>query len=268
MTDKIDIFVLTHKKVDEDYDSSLYKPLVNGADSHKDTFGYLGDNTGDNISSLNNKYSELSGEYWAWKNTDADIIGFCHYRRWFVKDTKWNKLTREDILSYLSDYDIIVPEKRVTRESVYESVEKRYARDSSVDVNPVEYIRLGEVIKENYSMYYPTYKKVMNGNYTFLHNMFICNKKLADEYFEWIFNVFDDLNDKIDFSIYPSDNSRVFGYLSERLLTVFIEFNGLKYKQLPLYMSESKIPIIALLGTRHSYLLDVQDKIYGFLGKK
>lgn len=193
MSKKIEIFILTHKKFEEPYDSSVYKPLVNGADSKEDTFGYLCDNVGDNISKLNNQYSELSGEYWAWKNSKADIIGFCHYRRWFVKDTKWKKLTGEDILNYLNEYDIIVPEKRKTRNSVYNEVKIRYSRDSSVDVNPIEYKRLGKVLKTNYPEYFPTYEKIMKGNYTFLHNMFICDKKLADEYFEWIFNVFNDL---------------------------------------------------------------------------
>ena len=265
MGKKIEIFILTHKKFEEEYDSSLYKPLVNGADSLDDTFGYLGDNTGDNISKLNNQYSELSGEYWAWKNSKADIIGFCHYRRWFVKDFRMKKLTEEDILNYLSNYDIIVARRRKTRESVFEFTKKRYSINSSVDINPDEYLKLGEVMKDKYPDYYPTYKKIMGGHYTFLHNMFICDKKLADEYFEWIFNVFTDLKPKIDFSSYPTDNSRIFGYISERLLTVFIEKNKLKYKELPLYMSESKIPIIAMIGTKYPILLDIRHRLVNLI---
>ena len=94
---KIEIYILTHKPFDEEYDKELYKPLLNGSASHEDDFGFLRDDTGDNISHLNNKFSELTGEYWAWKNSDADIYGFCHYRRWFVKNLKLDKLTKEDI---------------------------------------------------------------------------------------------------------------------------------------------------------------------------
>lgn len=268
MENKTEIYILTHKKIKETYDSELYKPLLNGADSLNENFGYLCDNTGDNISKLNNQYSELSGEYWAWKNSKANIIGFCHYRRWFVKDIRLNKLTEEDILNYLKNYDIIVPRKRKTRETVYELVEKRYSINSSVDVKPIEYIKLGKIIKNKYPEYYPTYKAVMNGNYTFLHNMFICNKKLADEYFEFIFNIFDELKNEIDFSSYPSENNRIFGYLSERLLTVFIKKNGLKYKELPLYMSESKIPVIALLSGKYPLLLDMRYKLVNLFNNK
>ena len=43
----------------------------------------LADNTGDHISNRNRFYCELTTQYWAWKNMDADYYGFCHYRRYF-----------------------------------------------------------------------------------------------------------------------------------------------------------------------------------------
>lgn len=38
--------------------------------------GYIGDNTGDNISLRNSNYCELTGLYWAWKNLKCDYIGY------------------------------------------------------------------------------------------------------------------------------------------------------------------------------------------------
>ena len=86
MNQKVKIYILTHKKITETYDKSLYFPLFNGSINSDEHYGYLRDDIGDNISKYNEFLAEFTGEYWAWKNSDADIIGFCHYRRWFVKD--------------------------------------------------------------------------------------------------------------------------------------------------------------------------------------
>ncbi|WP_278990374.1 DUF4422 domain-containing protein [Segatella bryantii] len=43
-----------------------------------------GDDTGDNISSKNSIYCEMTAIYWAWKNVDADYYGLFHYRRFFT----------------------------------------------------------------------------------------------------------------------------------------------------------------------------------------
>ncbi len=48
------------------------------------------DDTGDSISSKNVHYSELTGWYWLWKNMrDLDVIGLCHYRRYFLLGAKY-----------------------------------------------------------------------------------------------------------------------------------------------------------------------------------
>ena len=40
------------------------------------------DDEGENISEKNDKYCELTAQFWAWKNIhDADYYGFWHYRR-------------------------------------------------------------------------------------------------------------------------------------------------------------------------------------------
>ena len=80
------IYVITHKAFKDFAPRSLYVSLLVGADINKGKNFYLKDNsTADNISSKNKNYCELTGAYWIWKNVKEDIVGICHYRRYFCK---------------------------------------------------------------------------------------------------------------------------------------------------------------------------------------
>ena len=85
------IFVMTHKKIEELSDRTIlpeiYIPMQVGR-AGKEDLGYLGDDSGDNISDKNSSYCELTGMYWLWKNMDCDIIGICHYRRFFTRQER------------------------------------------------------------------------------------------------------------------------------------------------------------------------------------
>ena len=81
---KIEVYVIAHspKEIKSIKGNDIYKPLFVGRNG-KDNLGFLSDDTGDNISSKNSAYCELTGLYWMWKNSSADIIGLVHYRRYF-----------------------------------------------------------------------------------------------------------------------------------------------------------------------------------------
>ncbi len=85
----IKIFV-SHRidQVSETIDNPLYVNVRCGAvydNRNPEAYGHIpGDNTGDNISEKKYKYSELTVQYWAWKNQEADYYGLCHYRRYFI----------------------------------------------------------------------------------------------------------------------------------------------------------------------------------------
>lgn len=114
----IKILVATHKKYWMP-DDDVYVPLHVGAEG-KESLGYLPDNTGENISSKNPSYCELTGLYWAWKNLDCEYIGLCHYRRYFGKSIHTRNidkkkeaiLYREDYENLLQTYDVLLPKKR------------------------------------------------------------------------------------------------------------------------------------------------------------
>lgn len=80
----IKIFV-SHRidKNSQTIDNPLYIPVRCGAifDKRK-KIAMQGDDTGENISEKRNNLCELTVQYWAWKNVDADYYGLCHYRRY------------------------------------------------------------------------------------------------------------------------------------------------------------------------------------------
>ena len=88
-----------------------YIPVGLGAD--KFDKGWTTDNTGINISSKNKFYGENTFHYWLWKNQLKDCfektwVGFCHYRRFWVKDPKvlnFDDLKKNIIKKIPDDWD-------------------------------------------------------------------------------------------------------------------------------------------------------------------
>ena len=89
----IKIYVVCHKPSYVPKNPYLYPIQVGTALSGKKLDGMLHDNDGDNISDKNKTYCELTAQYWAWKNDEADYYGFFHYRRYFAFDPS---ITRDD----------------------------------------------------------------------------------------------------------------------------------------------------------------------------
>ena len=80
---RIRIFVTTHKNVST-FNSAIMQPVQVGLHNGSYRFPWaFHDDEGENISNRNPRYCELTTQYWAWKNIDADYYGFCHYRRYF-----------------------------------------------------------------------------------------------------------------------------------------------------------------------------------------
>ena len=86
----IKILISCHKQVCLPK-SDLFLPMHVGAEGKTPLPGMQPDNQGENISSRNFTFCEMSGQYWAWKNLEADYVGQCHYRRFFAFDGQRSK---------------------------------------------------------------------------------------------------------------------------------------------------------------------------------
>lgn len=225
---KTEVWVVTHKKYKE-IDDGLYKTIHVGR-SLSEELGYQGDNTGDNISDKNKCYCELTGMYWLWKNYECDIIGICHYRRFFLEKERF--LTKEYIENTLKNYDIIIPQNELVPQ---DSVKEQYCyKHCSEDWNVCK-----NVIKEKYPEYIQAFECMENSRIINICNMLITRKEIYDMYCEWLFDILFEVEKRINIEDKDDYQKRVMGFLSERLLKVWLLANKYKVKEQSIELMES-----------------------------
>ena len=192
---------------------------------------------GDNISNKGNYYSELRVLYWAWKNVHADIIGIFHYRRflnlknsitrfyYIGKDfyTKYG-LTSNQIEMLMHQYDVILPQRvpqriKATTPTVYEYYVKEHYKedlDLTLDILAKKYPEMQAIAQ----------KMIKSGKQSYCANLIITKKELFDEYAQWLFSILFEIEKLIKKDVVGRNpyQQRAFGFLSERLLGVFIEY--------------------------------------------
>ena len=238
----VKIIIATHKKYwmpEED----IYLPVHVGAEGKTDAqgnpldLGYTKDNTGDNISSKNKNYCELTGLYWAWKNLDADYIGLAHYRRHFTLkkrgDKKQRPITRPELEKLLKKNDVLLPKKRNY------FIETNYSQYVHAH-HEIDLTTTREIIAEKYPEYIKAYDESMNRTTGHRFNMFIMKRDKFDAYCEWLFDILFELEKRLDISDYSDNDARVFGFVSERLLDPWLETNHIAYKDIPYVFMENQ----------------------------
>jgi hypothetical protein len=223
------IFVMTHKEYNEPRED-VYKSLAVGK-ALNPQLPYMGDDTGDNISEKNRNYCELTGVYWVWKNITCDIIGICHYRRYFVRDNA--VLTREQIESTLADFDVIVSRSERTLHNNMRGHYRKCHFEKDLDT-------CRSVLAELQPDYLSTFDLSFNCNLFTIGNMIITRKDIFDRYCEWLFPILFEVEKRTDISGYEPYQARLYGYLSERLLRVWLLHQPLKVKEEEVRLTDEK----------------------------
>lgn len=244
----VKIFAMTHKEFDVPGDS-MYIPLHVGHKQAKADFGYWGDDTGDHISDLNCYYAELSGVYWVWKNYhDADYVGICHYRR-FLTSEEGYVFSQKQYEEILQQYDIITTKQLELPNSYH------YGFGAHHNIETLD--ETGRIIREKYPEYYDTFIDLVYKNKTYFGNIMVAKKSLFDEYAQWLFDIFFELQKRIDLTFEDDYHKRVFGFISEFLLYVWVTVRGLR-------AYECRVAIIGeKMETR-----EIKDKMAEFFATK
>ncbi len=210
------VYIAAHKAFDP-VDAAGYIPLQVGAANSTD-LPYTKDNTGDHISEKNPHFCELTGLYWIWKNTQDAYKGLVHYRRYFMQGGQ--VLSEQAIERLLADSDILLPPREILRESAWKefSLHSGHERDL---------VLLRQAVEAVDAAYLPSFDRVMAGNRLHLFNMLIARREVFDAYCEWLFAVLFELEKQVDMTGYTPYEQRLYGFLSERLLNVWVAHNGL-----------------------------------------
>jgi hypothetical protein len=238
-----------------------FNPIHVGKANSKLELGIDSDDGKDSISSKNANYCELTALYHMWKNVDSDYYGLMHYRRYFSlnednlifkkvkffmkllfskdlafhqiklqKDTNDFISNMESLHNHIEDllltHDILLPKKV----QLYKLNMKEYYGyvHNIEDYNKIESLIIAKYPEMEQAVFESANLKEM-----YAYNMFITNKEVFQDYMEWLFDILFEFEKDYKFigNIYQD---RVFGFLSERMLNIYLTYNktNIKIKEL------------------------------------
>mgnify|MGYP003578223510 CR=1 FL=1 len=225
------------------------QPIQAGKALAKVDLGFLGDDTGNNISEKNATYSELTVLYWIWKNADRSRFaywGLVHYRRYFCADVFPGQFTNKRIYHYGASQHLL--DKVVNHPLQKKLVQSLQAKDVVMPKLMYSYRKKGitKSIAEHYKAIhiaehwdvmiavlkekYPQYTESLHffeGSKMSYFNMMIAPWAIWDEYLEWLFAILFEVEKRIG-KVEDPYQARVYGFLSERMINLFVYHN--KYK--------------------------------------
>lgn len=233
----IKIMVVTHKEAPMPSDRGLYIPTLVGPNKNNLRFEtYFRDDSGkDNITEKNPNFCELTALYWAWKNLNADYIGLVHYRRLLMNPNDTSSEINQEQLDQIVDrgVEVILPKKR---NYYIETTWSHYQHNHNIN----DLIEVKNILKEQCPDYLSSFDKVMGKRKSHRFNMLIMKKNRFDAYAKWLFDILFELEKRVDISNYDQYQSRIFGFISERLLDVWLGANDVVYEEVPFRFTEKQ----------------------------
>lgn len=240
-TSEQQVVVVSHKDYQFPSDD-IYVPYFVGPITQDKEISteYTLDTEGKNIADKNPNYCELTAQYSLWKNSNADIKGLVHYRRHFAdanhvkQDQKFEHiLSGNQIQDLLQKYQVILPNKR---NYYIETLWSHYEHSHHIE----GLVLTRQIIANDYPEYLIDFDNVMKSKSAHMFNMLIARGEVFDEYSEWLFDILGKVESQLDISDYSTYEARVYGYISELLMDVWINHNHIKYIEQPVMFMEKQ----------------------------
>ena len=209
--------------------------------------GWIRDNTGSNISHKNRYYGEYTFHYWIWKNNmnvfnDKDWVGFCAYRRFWLKnnqETNSKTSFKDSLLKTVpkewNNYDTILANK-ISMKNIKIIKIIKYGKLALLS-NPKSIFKNKRNIKFQFDMFHGVgvldqaidlldmsdreeFRDYVKNNDSFNPaNLFICrSRKIMKKYYQTIFKWFERCEKIFGFNLKGYGKIRIYAFLAERYL--------------------------------------------------
>lgn len=246
----IKILVACHKP-SELPQNELFLPIQVGASLASRTLPITQDNTGDNISTKNPTYCELTAQYWAWKNLQADYYGLCHYRRFLcfkpgsAQRDRRNQiqagvldqfnierfgLNDADLMRHtIEQYDLVIGEEQ-TVSHLYTprgSKNTAYAHWTAHDralIMKSDLDQMLQILSEVSPEVGQAAREYLASKYFLGFNCFVMKKELFQQLCSIEFEVLSRLEQVVDLSHYCQQLTRIYGFMGEIISSSFFYY--------------------------------------------
>lgn len=236
----ITIGIAMHKPYPVPHDN-IYLPVHVGAALRPDILQEIqGDDSGDNISTLNPYFCELTALYWLWKNNTSQYKGLVHYRRYFTTNNWLKRHSRNrferiikgsELTQTLLRRSVVLPKKR---HYVIETIYSHYAHTMYAQHLDTTI----EVLRDLAPDYVDAWNALMRKRSAHIFNMLIMDREHFDAYCEWLFPILFELTSRLSPDQYDAFHARYPGRISEMLLNVWIMHNHIRFEELPTTFTE------------------------------
>ena len=253
--EKPDIKIFVSHRIDEDSEivnNPLYIPVRCGAVyDDRENIDMLGDDTGENISEKRNSFCELTVQYWAWKNIEADYYGLCHYRRYLSFSDKeydanesgqvvekalsrsacekYGMLDTEKMRTKITENDVIVGSsfdisKKGTPKGLFNTAKEHWQGWESTLIDKDTLKKLRNIVRDDYAQYLDAFDQYLNQKEYIGYNCFIMKKQYFFEMCEFQFGVLEKLEKQLDTTLYSENMWRTCGFMGEILYATYITY--------------------------------------------